>query len=102
VITTLEVVKDEGAFRVDDHGLEVERKTTERYSHRYGEFNSVKGEVFSTLALRRGDWSIKTIIRTTLSSTATHFRLGADLDAYEDDRRVYCRTWDKRIPRDLV
>ncbi len=40
-ITTLEVVKDEGAFRIDAHGMEVERKTTERYSNRYGDFNSV-------------------------------------------------------------
>jgi hypothetical protein len=28
--------------------------------------------------------------------------LDADLDAFEGDRRVYCRTWHETIPRDLL
>jgi uncharacterized protein len=45
---------------------------------------------------------MKTITRTTLTSTATLFHLLADLDAYEGDKRVYRFSWDRKIPRDYV
>jgi hypothetical protein len=30
------------------------------------------------------------------------FRVRAELDAWEGATRVFCRSWDRRIPRDLV
>jgi len=50
----------------------------------------------------RGDWAIRTCTRTLLTSTATDFRLRAELDAWEGESRVFCRSWDERIPRDHV
>ncbi len=45
---------------------------------------------------------IRTETRTVLASTATDFQLHAQLDAWEGDRRVYSRNWQRSVPRDLV
>jgi hypothetical protein len=50
----------------------------------------------------RPGWRIATITKTVLTSTSSDFELKADLDAFEGDKRVYCRSWDSRIPRDFV
>ena len=52
--------------------------------------------------MSRGDWSIRTITRTVLTSTPEHFRVTAMLDAYEGNQRVFRRDWDETIARDLV
>jgi hypothetical protein len=37
-----------------------------------------------------------------MRSDAENFHLEGDLDAYEGDDRVFCRTWSCTIPRDLA
>jgi hypothetical protein len=100
--TTLEVVKDDGTYRIDEIDLEVKSKTLEWYSYDYDDFNSLRGETHWERGFKRGNWSVEIVTRTVLTADATHFHLQADLDAYEGDHRVYCRTWNSTIPRDLV
>jgi hypothetical protein len=45
---------------------------------------------------------VETITRTVLTSTEDHFRLHAELDAFEGDERVFSRNWLYEIPRDHV
>ena len=40
--------------------------------------------------------------RTLMTANAESFRLRATLDAYENDSRVFAKSWDEDIPRDLV
>ena len=98
----LEVVKDEDAFRIENTRLEGYRKSLERYTYHSDDFDTVCGEISSTLSLKRDDWSITTIIHTALRSTATEFRRHAELDGYEGECCVFSRSCDKTIPRDLV
>ena len=100
--STLEVINDKGTYRLEDINLEVQNKTIEWYSHRADDFQSVRGETLCTRGFKRKEWSVKTVTRTVLTSTATHFHLLADLDAYEGDKRVYCESWDETIPRDYI
>ncbi|SFP92222.1 hypothetical protein SAMN05216419_103323 [Nitrosomonas cryotolerans] len=100
--STLKVVNDRGIYRLETINLEVQSKTIERYTYRADDFLSVKGETHCTRGFKRNDWFVKTITRTTLTSNATHFHLLADLDAYEGQKRVYCVSWDRKIPRDYV
>ena len=100
--STLEVINDRGRYRLEAIDLEVQSKTVEKYTYRADDFSSVKGETISIRGFKRNDWLVKSITRTTLTSTATHFHLLADLDAYEGDKRVYCFSWDQKIPRDYV
>ncbi len=100
--STLAVVDDDGLVQLDDIDLEVESRVREWYSNVGDDFESARGEVETIRGLRRGDWHVRTITRTVLTSTTTHFRLQAELDAYEGDARVYSNNWQYEIPRDLV
>ncbi|MGD8325143.1 MAG: CocE/NonD family hydrolase [Gammaproteobacteria bacterium] len=101
-VSTLEVTNDSGIVRIDDIDLEVGRKALEWYTYKGDEFNSVRGESVWERTFRRGNWEIRSVTRTVLTSTAEEFRLRAELDAYEGDKRVLSRNWDAVIPRDFV
>jgi uncharacterized protein len=99
---TLEVVKDEGVRRLESIDLELARSTSEWYTYSHDDLDTVRGEVLSERGLRRGDWDVETITRTVLRSDRDTFYINADIDAYEGGNRIFCRTWDHRIPRDFV
>ena len=100
--STLAVTNDAGTVRLDDLNLEMQRKALEWYSYQGDDFNSVRGETLWERGFRRGDWAVRTVTRTVLTSSPTDFEIHAQLDAYEGERRVYARNWDVKIPRDLV
>lgn len=100
--STLEVVDDDGRQRIEDIDLVLERRVRETYSTVANDFDSAHGEVTTVLGLERGDWRVRTVTRTQLESNTTHFKLTAELDAYEGGRRVFSDNWYEEIPRDLV
>jgi hypothetical protein len=100
--STLEVINDNGIFHLEEIDLEVESRTTERYSSRGDDFLSPRGETRAVRGLRRGDWAVRTETRTVLTSSPEAFHVSADLDAYESGERVFCRTWNVSLPRDFV
>ncbi|MGY1841788.1 MULTISPECIES: CocE/NonD family hydrolase [unclassified Modestobacter] len=100
--SALEVVNDLGVVRFDDIDLEVTRRAEERYSSVGDDVGSVCGETTWRMAFRRGDWHVRTVTRTVLTSTATDFCLHAELDAFEGERRVVSLNWDRTVPRHLV
>ncbi|MFW6067433.1 MAG: CocE/NonD family hydrolase [Myxococcota bacterium] len=100
--SVLEVVKDEGVVRHEDIDLEVEDATTEWYRYRRKDWDSLSGETRAVRGFKRGDWHVRTVTRTILSSTATTFHVHATLDAYEGRRRVFSKVWNEEIPRKLV
>jgi len=99
---SLNITNNAEQYRLDDIGLEVRRDTNERFSYIGNNYATVRGEVLSDRALRRGDWAITTKTHTVLTSTRTHFRIQATLDAYEADTRIYSKSWDELIPRDHI
>lgn len=106
-VSTLEVVNDQGAFRIDETGTTVRRASNEWYSFRWNEVNSVRGETQTVRRLERDDWRVEIKTRTVLTSTPEDFVISAELDAYEldpdrGDPRVYSQSWQRSIPRDLV
>ena len=88
--------------RVEEIDLEVQRKVIEWYSYKGNDFESPRGETYCERGFRRGDWRVLTITRTGLTADAEEFRFQADLDAYEGRKRVFCKSWDRRIPRDHI
>jgi hypothetical protein len=101
-VSTLEVINDQGVVALDEIDLEVGNQALEWYSLRNDDVSSVRGETRLTRSLRRRDWSVKTIARTVLTSSPAEFHIDADLDAFEGERRVFCRTWNLSVPRELV
>jgi hypothetical protein len=98
----LEVLNDRGTWRLEQIDLELSARVTERYSYERDDHQSLKGWCEWVRSFRRGDWSVRMESRTLLTADPTHFRIRATLDAFEGDSRLFARSWDTSIPRDLV
>ncbi|MGD8710869.1 MAG: CocE/NonD family hydrolase, partial [Ectothiorhodospiraceae bacterium] len=98
--STLQVVKDEGRERIAEIDLQLRDKVLEWYSFRGDDFTSLRGEVESVRGFIRGDWSVETRTRTVLTADTDNFYIRAELDAWENDVRVFSRNWDLTVPRD--
>ncbi|MEV4789104.1 CocE/NonD family hydrolase [Streptomyces tuirus] len=98
----LDIVKDRGTVRFEDIGLEAGRRAHERYTAVADDFTSVGGETTWTMRFRRDDWDVRVVTHTRLTCDETDFFVDATLDAYEADRRVFSRTWNEQVPRDLL
>ncbi len=107
-ISTLEIVNDQGTFRIEDTGTIIHRDTREWYSFRWNDVTSARGATRTVRRLENGDdWRVEVTTRTVLTCTTSDFLINAQLDAYELDEqqghpRVYSQNWGRRIPRDLV
>ena len=106
-VSTLEVINDQGAFRIEETGSQIRRSTREWYSFRWNDVNSVRGETQTVRRVEREDWNVEVRTRTVLTSTPTDFVISAQLDAYEldaqqGDPRVYSQSWQRSVPRHLV
>ncbi|HKK30190.1 MAG TPA: CocE/NonD family hydrolase C-terminal non-catalytic domain-containing protein, partial [Alphaproteobacteria bacterium] len=105
-VSALEVINESGTYRLDDIGLTVHSKGLEQYSCRGNDFDSVRGETLWERGLQREGWAIRTVTRTVLTSSPTEFHVRADLDAFETDaegeRRIFCQSWERKIPRDCI
>jgi hypothetical protein len=104
--SVLEVTNDAGTWRLEDIDLIVQSKGQEWYSSRANDVHSIRGETHWQRSLRRGDWGVRTVTRTVLTSTDKEFHISAELDAYETDNegehRRFCRSWQRIIPRDCL
>ncbi len=99
---SLEVVNNESRYRIETHDLALQKDVFERYRYLNNNYDTVQGEVISTRGLQRGPGGVHTVTRTLLSSTRTHFRIRATLDAFEDETRVFAKSWDEQIRRFMV
>ncbi|SET15566.1 hypothetical protein SAMN05216326_11379 [Nitrosomonas marina] len=95
----LEIIKDDGQYHIEDIDLAVRSKTLEWYSYQGDDFESVRGETLWDMTFERKNWRVRTVTHTILTSTSTHFRIQAELDAYEGDSRIFSKSWDTRILR---
>ncbi|MGW0336356.1 CocE/NonD family hydrolase [Streptomyces sp. NPDC003011] len=98
----LEIVKDQGLVRFDEIGLDVGRRAYERYATVADDFTSVSGESTWTMRFRRDDWDVRVVTHTRLSCDERDFFVDATLDGYEGERRIFSRTWNETVPRDLL
>jgi hypothetical protein len=100
--STLKVIRDSGIRRIEEIDLEIENRTTEYYTTIANDHQSPRGEVITHRGYKRGDWHNQTRTRTVLTSDETHFRIRAELDAWQNGHRFFSKSWDERVPRDCV
>ena len=96
----LEIVKDRGMVRLDDIVLDTGLRAYERYSAVADDFTSVSGETAWTMRFQRDNWDVRVETRTVLRCSESEFFVDATLDGFENDRRVFSRTWNETLPRD--
>jgi len=97
--TAVEINRDVGAWRLEEHGLVLDGSGIERFVQIEGDPLSAKAEVEWRYAMRRGDWEISTLGRTLLTGSRDRFHLNVTLDAFEGGRRVFTRTLVRDLPR---
>jgi putative CocE/NonD family hydrolase len=100
--STLEVIDDHGVYHLEDINMKVGRRAEEWYSYQGDDFSSPSGKTRWVRMLERGGWRIRTETTTQLTCDQEYFHLVAELDAYEGDKRVYSRNWDRRLKRQLL
>lgn len=98
--STLEIIKDEGRYLIEEIRLEVADRTWDWYTYCEDDFTTPRGETRSERIFRRGDWSVRTTTRTVLTCDPEYFYIHAELDAWEGERRVVSKNWDRTIARD--
>lgn len=98
----LTVINDDAKYRFDSDGWTIHRRVTEEYSYRRNRYDTLRAEVTAAREFEQGEWRVRTETRTLFTSTRTHFRIQATLDAYEGDARLFSKSWDEQIPRDLI
>lgn len=89
-------------LRYEDIDLETARRVVEHYSSVADDFTSARGDVEWSMTFSRSGWSARTVTRTVLTCTPTTFDVYAQLDAFEGDRRIFSRNWERTIPRDCL
>ncbi len=100
--STLEVIRDDGVVRLEDIDLDMETRSMEWYTSVNGDFHSVEGKTLWIRGFSRGDWKVRTRTRTVLTCDSEHFYINAELDAYENEYRIFSRDWNLKVPRMLV
>jgi len=101
-ITTLEAHKHRGWFRIESHGLEMSSDGSERYRTHRNDPTRASGETRQHVLIGRGDWQLRIETATRMWCDAERFHTRSDIDAYDGDTRVFCRTWGRSVARDLV
>lgn len=99
---SLNVTNNDARIRLEETQLTFGRNVTEQYTYRNNRYDSLRAVVRQERCFERDDWKVATVTRTTMTSNRTHFLIRATLDAYEGDARVFSKSWDESVPRDLV
>jgi len=101
-VTTYTSIGDSGRQRIDAIGLELEEIARKVYRIKGDDPLSADNVIHWTTRRGRGEWRVRVETRTRMRATVKHFLIDAEMDAYEGERRVFCRSWHAEIPRDLV
>jgi predicted acyl esterase len=94
--------ESEGTYRIDDidltRAIEIERRLVIHPA----DPTSARAEARAFRAYSRGDWLTSAEVQLVLTSDREGFRVVAQVDAYEGESKVFSRSWDERILRDLL
>ena len=98
----LVVTDDDGVKYLADADLFHGDAIEERYMSQADDYDSTRAQTVSRRSLQRDDWNCVTATRMTVTADVENFYLVAELDAWEGDKRIFSRNWDRAIPRRCV
>ena len=85
-----------------ESGIELEHLMHDTYSILDGDPLSASAVCRSTTRVGRGDWRTRVEATSTMTASAEAFLVTTSVEAYEDETRVFARSTERSIPRDLV
>ncbi|MBT5433817.1 MAG: CocE/NonD family hydrolase [Alphaproteobacteria bacterium] len=92
--------EDTGRTLIEDIGLIVSKQSFETFTIIEGNPTSARTDMVRICSAERGDWKPRTETRLTFACDGDNFQITASLKAFEGDKKIFERTWDKTIPRD--
>ncbi|HLF03290.1 MAG TPA: CocE/NonD family hydrolase C-terminal non-catalytic domain-containing protein, partial [Anaerolineales bacterium] len=99
---TLRDEDDTGLVEYLPIGIQRSHRTINTHSLTDGNPLSAKTECQHELFIGRGDWQIRILTDSALTSDAEYFHLTNVLEAYEGKVRVFTKTHSLRVKRDMV
>jgi putative CocE/NonD family hydrolase len=97
----LRIVDDFGSNTIADLGLTTSATGRESYSILPDDPLSARQECHWTEECSRENWRVRTETFSSMTASLTHWNIVGRLEAYEDDKLVLERNWDKRVKRNL-
>jgi putative CocE/NonD family hydrolase len=91
-----------GTQRFVDIDLESSDTSHTVYAIREGDPLSAEVRFHATSGMARGDWSMRSEVKSTMTSDLEAFHVTTRLEVSERDERIFERTWTRRFPRDHV
>jgi len=93
---------DASMARINEIDLDLGYTLFKRYRIAEDDPNSAQTDLQQSAILKRGDWSVRVELKTSLSATPAFFMFSGDLEAYEGDMPFASRHWALSIPRKLL
>ncbi len=100
--TDYRIHEDTGLFEHPDTGLATRQLREETWSIKPDDPLSMTGISTWTCDMHREGWSVRTVSTSRIACTATDWLINASVIAYEGERQVFEKTFEKVIPRDLM
>lgn len=102
-VASMEIFNDEGVSRIDENGIVTEDYKSLSFRIADDDPLSARAEAHVKLINANTEgWNSRVETHSTVSCTATAFFVEADLHAFEDEQRMFSRSWTKSIPRQLL
>ena len=101
-VTEMVLKGDNGRIRFSDTGMITEDTGHESLTIHDGNPLSIVNRIQRRLAYGREDWRIRIETDSRLTADATNFYVTCLLEGYEGSSRVFVKSWDFTIPRDLI
>ncbi len=101
-VTRLRIVDDFGLVRDPATGLEIGSMAREWWDIHPDDPLSARGRTHWTSTLGRDEWQVRTETFSEMWADLGAFHLIARIEAYEGDRLIFERDFEKAIARDLV
>jgi len=100
--TRYEVAEDTGLFEHPGTGLSTRQLREEAWSIDPTDPLSMTGTSVWTCDMKRDRWSVRTVSSAKLACTATDWLISASVLAYDGEKKIFGKTFEKAIPRDRM
>jgi len=99
---TLRNDKNFGSVRLDAIGTQMSSESHERSEILDHDPTSARVEYGWKMSLKRDEWDTRCEAIVRMHLTQNDFVLGCDIKAYERDKEIFAKTWNRTIARRLV
>jgi hypothetical protein len=101
-VTEMVLDGDNGRIHFTNTGMITEDTGHETLTIHDGDPLSIVNQVRRTLVYERDEWRVRIDTDSKLTADADNFHITCLLEGYESDSRIFAKTWNFTIPRELI